>query len=122
MISVSAVGPTKALAYYSNTGGAVDVAAPGGDMSADRDGDGALDGILSTLVSTSLGFRNPTYEYYQGTSMATPHMAGVVALMRAVYPAMTPAEFESLLAGGFITGTGPGRDIDFMYVQDQFTF
>jgi serine protease len=113
VVSVSAVDTRKQKAPYSNSGTAVDVAAPGGDTSADRNGDGYVDGVLSTLKDEASGLFN--FVFYQGTSMASPHMAGVVALMKAVKPALTPVELDTLLTGGTITsdlGT-PGRDDTF---------
>lgn len=103
VVSVSAVDMLKRLARYSNFGSTIDVAAPGGDMSVDLDGDGRLDGILSTVGQDSSGSVSPTYVYYNGTSMAAPHVAGVIALMKSVYPAMTPAAFDQLLASGALT-------------------
>jgi len=49
--------------------------------------------------------------------MASPHVAGVVALMRAVYPGLTPAEFDSSLVSGALTNEAgaPGRDDIFGY-------
>jgi serine protease len=109
VVSVSALAMDRTRAPYSNYGAKVDVAAPGGDTSRDSNGDGYADGILSTLVS---GTRTSDYRFYQGTSMASPHVAGVAALMKAVHPAMTPAEFDAMLASGQLTtdlGTA-GRD------------
>ena len=110
VISVSAVDIRRAKAPYSNFGPAVDVAAPGGDTSVDRNGDGFADGVLSTLKNEQTGAFN--FVFFQGTSMATPHVAGIVALMKAVKPAMTPAELDALLAAGTITDDlgAPGRD------------
>ncbi|WP_168954817.1 S8 family serine peptidase [Aromatoleum aromaticum] len=110
VVSVSAVGSDRRLAPYSNFGSTVDVAAPGGNASVDHDGDGVSDGVLSTLGGrTGNEFR---YDYYQGTSMAAPHVAGVAALMASVFPGLTPDEFDALLANGRITdGIGVyGRD------------
>jgi subtilisin family serine protease len=44
--------------------------------------------------------------------MAAPHVAGVMALMKSIYPALTPAEFDALLASGELTDDAgpPGRD------------
>ncbi len=92
VVTVAATGRTGARASYSNFGSVVDVAAPGGDQST-----GTSNGVLSTLNSGSQGPAQPSYAYYQGTSMATPHVAGVAALMYAVDSNITPAEVESLL-------------------------
>lgn len=69
----------------SNYGPLVDVAAPGSD-------------ILSTLNAGSKGPAGESYSAYSGTSMATPHVAGVVALVQQVSnPVRTPAEIEALI-------------------------
>jgi serine protease len=112
VISVSATDFVNARAPYSNYGGKIDVAAPGGNQLVDLNNDSYGDGVLSTLVDDSTGTRKSTLSFYQGTSMAAPHVAGVFALMRAVYPALSPDEIDSLLAAGSITtdlGTA-GRD------------
>jgi serine protease len=112
VISVSALDFNDERAPYSNFGSTVDIAAPGGDTSADRNGDGQPDGIMSTLVDDSSGSRQPVLAFYQGTSMASPHVAGVFALMKAVYPALTSTEVDSLLQSGALTNEAgnPGRD------------
>lgn len=92
VIAVAAVGPTGGKASYSNFGTLVDVAAPGGEMST-----GTTNGILSTLNAGTTTPGADNYAYYQGTSMATPHVAGVVALMYAVKPTATPDQIESAL-------------------------
>jgi serine protease len=109
VISVSAVAMDRTRAPYSNYGTKIDVAAPGGDTSRDSNADDYADGILSTLASAT---RTADYRFYQGTSMAAPHVAGVIALMKAVYPAMTPGQLDALLESGALTtdlGTA-GRD------------
>ncbi len=100
VVSVSAVDMALARAPYSNYGDRVDVAAPGGDTSVDRDGNGYADGVLSTLVNES---RQPIYSFLQGTSMASPHVAGVVALMKAACPTLGPDGLDGLLASGMMT-------------------
>ncbi len=72
---------------YSNFGPAVAIMAPGGDIQRDDNGDGNPDGVLS-MVSPADG----TYAYYNGTSMASPHVAGVAALLLSCEPALTPAQ------------------------------
>jgi len=123
VVCVSAVDMQAQKAPYSNFGSAIDVAAPGGDTSVDRDGNGYVDGVLSTLADDSGGAPVPIYKFYQGTSMASPHVAGVVALMQAAALAargvrVTPDEFDTLLASGALTDViGPASQFGFGLVN-----
>jgi len=102
VISVSAVGPDKQKAPYSSFGEYIDVAAPGGDKSVDLDGNQRPDGVLSLSIDDTSGERAEIYYFSQGTSMASPHIAGVMALMRAVNPDITPSQVDKLLSDGSI--------------------
>ncbi len=95
VVSVSAVDLNSKKAPYSNFNNMVDVAAPGGDVGKDLNGDGYVDGVLSTLADDSAPPTTFVFKFYQGTSMACPHVAGVVALMREAAPAATPAVLEA---------------------------
>lgn len=97
VISVAATDASGNRASYSNYGSRIDIAAPGGDMSQDLDGDGNPDGILSTYVDASSGVRRGSYGYMQGTSMATPQVTGILALMKALNPALDTSKARSLL-------------------------
>lgn len=109
VITVAATGRYGARASYSNYGNVVTLAAPGGDMNS-----GAANGILSTL---NAGTRSPgadSYAFYQGTSMATPHVAAVAALVIAKNPSLTPDQVKSTLTStvrafpGTCSGCGAG--------------
>lgn len=117
VISVAAVDMDKKRASYSNYNSSVDVSAPGGSSEDDLNGDGIPDGILSTAGDDSSGAIQMTYRTYVGTSMATPHVAGVIALMKAVNPQLTPDQFDSLLTSGALTEDlgAKGRDNSFGY-------
>lgn len=117
VIAVAGVDLNRARAYYSNFGSWVDVTAPGGDITKDLNNDGRPDGVLSTATSDRGGVIVNDYSLNQGTSMATPHVAGVVALMRAVNPGLTPQRFDELLASGALTDDlgAPGKDDLFGY-------
>ena len=92
VITVAANAHDGSRSYYSNYGEVVDISAPGGEMNVD----GTL-GIASTLNSGTTTPGNDNYVYYQGTSMASPHVAGVIALMLAKDPSLTPDQVQSLL-------------------------
>ena len=116
VVSVSATNSTDALASYSNYGSTIDIAAPGGEY-GDLDGDGYEDLVLSTLARYEDGVIEPTIAGYQGTSMAAPHMAGVVALIKSIYTELTPDDLDSIIISGNISVDlgNSGRDDDYGY-------
>lgn len=116
VIAVGATRYDKALAAYSNYGQSLDLVAPGGDTSVDQNGDGYGDGILqntfnpSTKVPTAFG-----YYFFQGTSMATPHVAGVAALVIAHGNAVTPDQVRSALQESALDLGSAGWDSTYGY-------
>ena len=85
VIAVAATTSAGARASFSNYGAGIDISAPG-------------QAILSTLNSGTTVPGAASYASYNGTSMAAPHVAGVVALVQSVAPtALSPAAIETLL-------------------------
>ncbi|MDT0529039.1 S8 family serine peptidase [Micromonospora sp. DSM 115977] len=98
VVTVSAVGPTGQKSYYSSYGqGVVEVTAPGGDTRFRTRGASSTpsDGILSTTYNTTT--KTNGWGYKQGTSMSSPHAAGVAALAVSAHPGMTPGQLSAFL-------------------------
>lgn len=93
VITVAANNRSGGRAYYSNYGSVIEISGPGGAQSSPND----PNGVLSTLNSGTMGPQNDNYIFYQGTSMAAPHVAGVAALVKGQNPTMTPAQVLSRL-------------------------
>lgn len=95
------------LAPYSNYGPEVDVLAPGGDLTRDDDRDGNPDGVLSTKTAencedplTGSSVATCFYAYEQGTSMATPHVAAALALIKSKRPDIASDQLVATLMSG----------------------
>ena len=100
-------------AFYSNYGAAVDISGPGGDCGEDDDCTGSVPNywyyfVFSTYVelgdAEETGVPAPCaatascpagYAWSAGTSMATPHVAGVAALINAAQPGITPKQVKA---------------------------
>ena len=124
MVAVGAVGRDRVRAIYSSTGSHIELSAPGGDASRG--------GAASTILQQTYDFdfvetfadgpeqlRPPrfdvfTYEHFQGTSMAAPHVSGLAAML--IQQGITrPAAIEASMKR-YATDLGPaGRD-------DQYGF
>jgi subtilisin family serine protease len=93
VVSVAATDNRDQRASFSNANADVEVAAPGVDVTSTWN-----DGAYNTI---------------SGTSMATPHVSGVVALIRARYPSATAAQIVAKLDGAVDDLGAPGRDTSF---------
>ncbi|MCW5777353.1 MAG: S8 family serine peptidase [Phycisphaeraceae bacterium] len=94
-IAIGATNASDNRAGFSNYGNWIDVVAPGED-------------IVSTVHWT-----NSSYEFYSGTSMAAPHVSGLVALMYTKNPGLSGAEVRQLLRSNADDLGAPGFDIQF---------
>lgn len=94
-IVVAAVDSNGQRAYFSNYGNTVDVAAPGVD-------------IYSSVP-------NGGYDYYSGTSMATPHVSGIAALLKKLYPGYSCSRIEQLITSACADAGDYGWDSYYGY-------
>jgi len=118
-IAVGATGFNGSLAWYSNYGSEIDVVAPGGDNSTDLDGDGKIDYPYNMILQNTFNSssKNPTdfaYWFYEGTSMATPHVSGVAALLISK-DAINPAQVRSAIQNTATDLGDPGWDKHYGY-------
>ena len=116
-MSVAATTRVDTKAFYSTTGAQTEIAAPGGDS-----GQGNVIWQASILPSDSdqLFVFFPRFDRYaevgiQGTSMASPHVAGLAALLVSRIPTVTPAGIEQIIR---VTA----RDIGTSGRDDSFGF
>ncbi|TMB96932.1 MAG: hypothetical protein E6J42_08565, partial [Chloroflexi bacterium] len=117
VIAVAATRFDTQAAFYSNSGSAVDIAAPGGDPYVDQNGDGYGDGILQetfcfdpdSLLSFNL-YGSFCGVFNVGTSMASPHVAGTAALLLGENGSLTPDEVRTYIESTARDAGASGRD------------
>jgi serine protease len=108
VIAVAATDRGGDRAQYSNYGSTIEIGAPGGETFTDSPSPAPQNGVLST---TNTGVTTPVaggYDYKQGTSMAAPHVSGVVSLMASIDGSIDFAETVEILqetAQPFRTGS-----------------
>lgn len=101
VVSVGATDLARRRAPYSNFSNTIDLWAPGGNMAADLNGDQRPDGVLSNMATDTGTF---LFAFENGTSMASPHVAGVAALLKAANPTLTNTNLRTILTGNTQAG------------------
>ncbi|MHB9028241.1 MAG: S8 family serine peptidase [Candidatus Latescibacterota bacterium] len=116
---VIAVGATRydnQKAGYSSYGSSLDLVAPGGDIVIDQNRDGFGDGIMqNTFNPNTQDVSDFGYWFFQGTSMAAPHVAGAAALLYAQQDTLSPDDVRDLLQSTARDLGNRGRDDVFGY-------
>lgn len=116
VIAVGATQYDETRAPYSNYGPQLDLVAPGGNTNVDQNGDGYGDGILqNTFNPQTKNTQDFGYWFFQGTSMATPHVSGVAALLLAKNPFLTHDQIRNVLQTTAEDLGDPGRDDTYGY-------
>jgi serine protease len=113
VLAVGSVGYDKVRVSYSDFGPQIELVAPGGDTNVDLNGDGYPDGILQQTFRgnvTDFG-----YYFYEGTSMAAPHVSAVAALLFAFDPGANAQRVREVMESTTIDLGLPGRDDDYGY-------
>ena len=120
-IAVGAVRFDSTRSYYSNYGTGIDVVAPGGDVTVDQNGDGYADGVLQETYTDvydrggggELAWVDDfTLWFWQGTSMATPHVAALAALL--ISKGLTdPNSIKSVIEATATDRGAPGYDLEY---------
>jgi serine protease len=120
VIAVGAVDYTKQRTSYSNYGPELALVAPGGVTTQDPNGDGLKNGgVLQETFQEFFGFRffavGWGYYFLSGTSMATPHVSGVAALIKAKHPTWGPQQIRDALINTAEDLGTPGKDNEYGY-------
>ncbi|MGK2956971.1 MAG: S8 family serine peptidase [Acidimicrobiales bacterium] len=102
-MAVAATGSSDERASFSNEGAYVDIAAPGTSILSTCNPSSAIGSLTGSAL----------YCWLQGTSMSTPAVAGVAALLKSQAPSRSATDITSLLAQSATDIGVPGHDTSF---------
>ncbi len=106
-ISVSATGYDDKMPAYSSYGRTIDIAAPGGDLTTFLNGSKYPDGIVQQIPDK----QNPhAFVFFEGTSMACPHVTGVAAILKSKHLSLTNRVIKEILYRSATDIGEPGKD------------
>ncbi len=108
VMAVAAIGLTDIHAPYSEEGSFVAIAAPGGGLEYGLSDTRSF--IISTYLRSLSGYPSTGYYADAGTSMASPHVAGVAALVWSANPGLSNAQVSHILTSTADDLGAPGRD------------
>lgn len=115
-VAVGATDYIDSLSYYSQYGRGIELVAPGGDLNSDLNNDGYGDGVLQNTCKEVQGKPKVDdfgYFFFQGTSMASPHISGVAALCLSVDTLLSNLDLRRILSGTAIDLGKKGYDTIF---------
>jgi serine protease len=121
VMAVGATGRSRTRAYYSSTGSHAEIAAPGGSTRDGANNSGMIWQMINRSADTDedvlIAPRFDRYEEvpFQGTSMASPHVAALAALIVSQVPSATPAAIETILRRTALDLGPAGKDDQFGY-------
>lgn len=111
VMAVAATNRSDGYAYYSQYGAHCDIAAPGGAIYTND----ITGGIYSTMPTYNVTLTIKDYGYLQGTSMATPYVSGLAALIWSAAPGLTPAQVQQVIQNTAVDLGPAGWDQNYGY-------
>lgn len=115
VMAIGAVNDINQLAYYSNFGTGIDLVAPGGDFSRTLYNNEYETYYIAGILQQTYCEGIKDYWFFQGTSMATPHVSALAALLKSKNPNLTAKQLKDILISSADDLGAPGYDIYFGY-------
>jgi serine protease len=115
VLSVGATNDLNALAPYSNYGTGLDIVAPGGDLSRTLHNQEYNEDYPGGILQQTYYQGITDYWYFEGTSMAAPHVAGLAALLKSKNSGLTAGEIETIIKNTAVDLGASGYDTHYGY-------